>query len=73
MLRKEDIDYYGDICGEIYREHKIGGYPAFCQPGYWFEDYDFVFQISSDEKAQFNIVDNGKFYFFITKKRRIGK
>ncbi|MBD5089256.1 MAG: DUF1963 domain-containing protein [Clostridiales bacterium] len=67
---EEDIDYYGDICEEIYREHKIGGYPAFCQPGYWFEDYDFVFQISSDEKAQFNIVDNGEFYFFYHKEKK---
>jgi hypothetical protein len=45
--------------------HKIGGSPALCQPGHWFgADYPFVMQISSDEKAGFNIVDAGNFYFY---------
>lgn len=61
---EEDIDYYEDIKEEEYSQHKIGGYPAFIQPGYSFDDYEFVFQISSDEKAEFNIVDSGSFYFF---------
>lgn len=68
ILELEDtgeIDYFDDICEEIYGQHKVGGYPAFCQSGYWFEgDYSFVLQISSDEKARFHIVDSGNFYFF---------
>ena len=44
-----------------------GGYPAYIQPGGCSEDYDFAFQISSDEKALFNFVDNGRIYFFYNK------
>lgn len=59
------IEYFDDICEEIYAGHKVGGYPSFCQPGFYFGNgYEFVMQISSDEKAKFNIVDSGKFYFF---------
>lgn len=62
---EEDIEYYEDIVEEIYSTHKVGGYPSFTQSGVSFgEDYPFVFQISSDLKAQFNIVDSGSFYFF---------
>lgn len=65
MEREGTADYFDDIIGEIYGMHKIGGYPAFCQSGYWFgEGYVFVLQISSDEKVWLNIVDNGNFYFF---------
>jgi uncharacterized protein YwqG len=65
MENKNDIEYFDDICEENYAQHKIGGYPAFIQSGYWFgEDYPFVMQISSDEKADFNIVDSGSFYFY---------
>lgn len=61
----EGIDYFDDICEEIYARHKVGGYPAFCQSGFSFGNgYEFVMQISSDEKALFNIVDSGNFYFF---------
>lgn len=61
----EGIDYFDDICEEIYAQHKVGGYPAFCQSGYSFGNgYEFVMQISSDAKALFNIVDSGKLYFF---------
>jgi hypothetical protein len=61
----EGIDYFDDICEEMYGVHKVGGYPCFCQSGYWFGNgYKFVMQISSDEKAKFNIVDCGNFYFF---------
>lgn len=61
----DGIDYFDDICEEIYDKHKVGGYPAFCQSGYSFGNgYEFVLQISSDAKAMFNIVDNGNFYFF---------
>lgn len=61
----KEIEYFEDICEEIYAQHKIGGYPAFCQSGYWFGDeYEYVMQISSDAKAGLNIVDSGSFYFF---------
>lgn len=61
----EELDYFDDIVEEIYAVHKIGGYPAFCQSGHDYgEDYPFVLQIASDEKAYFNIVDSGNFYFF---------
>jgi len=62
---EEDVDYYDDIVEEVYSTHKVGGYPSFTQGSVSFgEEYPFVFQISSDEKAQFNIVDSGSFYFF---------
>ncbi len=73
ILEMEDtdgIEYFDDICEEIYSQHKIGGYPSFCQSGHWFgEDYPFVLQISSDEKAGFNIVDSGSFYFYYNPKK----
>jgi hypothetical protein len=66
VLRLEDegvIDSYYDIV-ENYYEHKIGGYASFCQPGIKFEEgFEFVLQISSDEKANLNVVDNGSMYF----------
>lgn len=46
-------------------------YPAYIQPGGWEEDYQFVFQISSDEKAGLNIVDSGSFYFFYSKEKNL--
>lgn len=61
---EEDIEYFEDICEEIHSTHKIGGYPAYIQPGGWTDDYEFVFQISSDEKAGLNIVHGGSYYFF---------
>jgi len=65
LEHEEDFEYFDDIVEEIYAIHKIGGYPAFCQSGHDYgEDFPFVLQIASDEKAYFNIVDNGNFYFF---------
>ena len=62
---KDAIEYYDDIVEDIYPMHKIGGYPSYTQSGVSYGDeYPFVFQISSDAKAQFNIVDSGSFYFF---------
>lgn len=62
---EEVIEYYDDIVEEIYSSHKVGGYPSIIQGGHYYgEDYSFVFQISSDEKARFNIVDSGSFYFY---------
>ena len=70
---EEDIEYFEDIAEENYGEHKIGGYPAFIQSGYEFEDYKFAFQISSDEKARFNFVDSGKIYFFYNEEENAWK
>lgn len=55
-------DYY-EIAENQYG-HKLGGYPSFCQPGVDFgEDFEFVFQIASDDKANLNIIDSGTMYF----------
>jgi len=68
---EEDIEYYEDIVEKIYPTHKVGGYPSFTQGGVYFgEDYPFIFQISSDEKARFNIVDSGSFYFFYNQEKQ---
>jgi len=68
LEHEEDIEYFDDIVEEIYAVHKIGGYPAFCQSGRDYgEEFPFVLQIASDEKAYFNIVDNGNFYFFFNR------
>ena len=67
LENEEDIEYYEDIVDNNYYTHKIGGYSDYIQPGGCSEDYDFAFQISSDEKALFNFVDNGRIYFFYNK------
>jgi len=65
ILELEDngeIDDYYDIAEPVY-SHKIGGYPTFCQPGIDFgEGFEFMMQISSDEKANLNIVDSGTIF-----------
>ena len=65
---EEDIlDYYSDIVTNHSYLHKFGGYPSYCQPGLGLEaikGYQFVFQISSDEVARYNIVDSGSLMFF---------
>ena len=73
LEEEEDIEYWDDIAEEIYGVHKVGGYPAFIQPGYELEDYKFAFQISSYEKAQFNFVDSGRIYFFYNKENQVWK
>lgn len=68
LEHEEGVEYFDDIVEEIYDVHKIGGYPAFCQSGRDYgEKFLFVLQIASDEKAYFNIVDNGNFYFFFNR------
>lgn len=65
------IESYYDVFKNHY-EHKLGGYAAYCQSGINFgEDYEFVMQIASDEKAHLNIVDSGNFYF--AKNRKTGE
>ena len=58
--------YYSDVTAglEYHNYTKFGGYPSFCQSGVSFgEGYQFVFQISSDEKANFNVIDGGSLMF----------
>jgi len=70
IIKLEDegvIDSYYDITDHVY-EHKIGGYPSFCQSGIGDSDgfgdgFEFVFQISSDGKANLNVVDSGSLMF----------
>ena len=65
------IDDYYDITDNQYG-HKLGGYPSFCQSGIDFgDDYEFVFQIASDEKANFNVVDSGT--IFLAKNSKTGE
>ena len=64
LERAGEIESYYDIISHTY-EHKIGGYPSFCQsgvdPG---EGFEFVFQISSDSKVGLDVVDNGSLMFW---------
>ena len=64
-----EMDYHDDIVDEIYSEHKIGGYATYCQSGISLtnDGYEFVMQISSDDKAKFNIIDGGLFFFYYNK------
>ena len=58
--------YYSDVTAglEYYNCTKFGGYPSFCQSGVSFGDgFQFVFQVSSDEKAGFNVIDGGSLMF----------
>ncbi|CAA9198636.1 DUF1963 domain-containing protein [Flavobacterium collinsii] len=62
LEESKTIDNYYDIVENNY-SHKIGGYPSYCQSGIDFgNDFEFVIQISSDEKVNLNIVDNGNIY-----------
>lgn len=57
------IDSYYDMIENNYG-HKLGGYATYRQLGIDFgQDYEFVLQIASDEKANLNIIDSGNFYF----------
>lgn len=59
----DEIEYFDDIA-TLYYQTKVGGYPTYAQGSLGFPDgYKFAFQISSDEKANLNIVDSGRFYF----------
>ncbi|MFL1550443.1 hypothetical protein B7453_20080 [Pseudomonas sp. IB20] len=64
LERAGEIQSYYDVVTHTY-EHKIGGYPSFCQsgvdPGAGFE---FVFQLSSDAKINLNVVDSGSLMFW---------
>ena len=65
------IEDYHDVT-ENYYGHKLGGYPSFCQPGIDFgNDFEFIFQIASDDKANLNFVDSGTLFF--AKNRKTGE
>jgi len=63
LERSGVIENYFDFTKHHY-ETKLGGYPSFCQPGVDFgEGFEFVFQVSTDGKANLNVVDNGSLMF----------
>lgn len=64
MEKDSGIEYYNDIFEENDINHKIGGHPSVIQGGLGYNDgFEYVLQIASDEKANFNIIDGGNFYF----------
>lgn len=62
-----ETDYFEDIAGADESFHKIGGYPSYIQSGITWENYEFIFQITSDDKANFYFGDAGNIYFFYNK------
>lgn len=58
-----EIEDYYDVTSHLY-SHKFGGYASFCQSGVDLHPHEFVFQISSDEKLQLNVIDNGNLTFW---------
>lgn len=67
LERAGEIQSYYDLTVHTY-EHKIGGYPSFCQPGLEAgDDFEFVFQISSDQKVNLSVVDSGSLMFWKSK------
>lgn len=74
ILRLEDeeiIENYFDTF-DIQYEHKLGGYPTYCQSGIYFgEGFEFVLQIMSDEKVGFSIGDAG--ILFLAKNNETGE
>lgn len=67
LERNEGINYFDDIIGDDECYHKIGGYPSYIQSGIVLEGYEFVFQITYDDKANFCFGDAGNIYFFYNK------
>jgi len=58
-----EIEDYFDVTSHVY-SHKLGGYPSFCQSGVDLHPYEFVFQISSDQKIKLNVIDSGSLTFW---------
>ncbi|MFQ9626728.1 MAG: DUF1963 domain-containing protein [Enterococcus avium] len=59
-LEREGVieDYFETF--DVHYEHKLSGYPTYCQSGIDFgEGFEFVLQIMSDEKVGFSIGDGG--------------
>jgi hypothetical protein len=64
LEKQGEIEDYYDLISHVY-EHKIGGYPSFCQSGVDPGDgFEFAFQVSSDSKIQLNVVDSGSLMFW---------
>ncbi|MBV4549539.1 DUF1963 domain-containing protein [Pseudomonas sp. SWRI102] len=64
LEREGKLESYYDLVTHAY-EHKIGGYPSFCQSGVEADEgYEFMFQISSDAKINLNVVDSGSLMFW---------
>ncbi|WP_312932052.1 hypothetical protein [Pseudomonas sp.] len=64
LMRAGDIESYYAITTHCY-EHKVGGFPSFCQAGVEpDEGFEFVFQVSSDAKINLNVVDSGSLLFW---------
>jgi hypothetical protein len=58
------LESFDDLGRHIY-DHKVGGYPSFCQPGIDLgDDFEFVLQLSSDADINLNIVDCGSLMFW---------
>ncbi|NMZ31314.1 hypothetical protein HBO40_27105 [Pseudomonas protegens] len=58
------IECYYDLVNHCY-QHKLGGYPSFCQSGIDVGDgFEFVMQISSDAKINLNVVHGGSLMFW---------
>ncbi len=70
-VKQFGINYFDDVRETNYEQHKIGGYPAFCQdlpdfpPG-----FSFAFQISNDDTAGLSILDCGRYYFYYNPKTK---
>ena len=64
LERSGRIECYYDLINHCY-EHKLGGYPSYCQSGIDVGDgFEFVMQIASDAKIGLNVVDGGKLMFW---------
>lgn len=64
LERSGRIECYYDLISHCY-EHKLGGYPSYCQSGIDVGDgFEFVMQIASDAKIGLNVVDGGKLMFW---------
>lgn len=61
-LTEEFFDDYDN-----YNNTKVGGYASYIQSPPSFDMYNYVFQISSEEKPRFNIADSGNLYFYKSK------
>lgn len=60
---EDELRNYHELYESCYT-HKLGGWPTFCQsPEDFGEDFDFVLQLASDEKANLNIFGSGQLLF----------
>lgn len=63
LEEQTNLAYFDDIA-TIYSETKVGGYGSYIQGNSGYPSgYEFAFQLSSDAKANLNIIDDGSFYF----------